>query len=150
MGKDYVKSVSKEIDRFIGLKYDMPNKVEAITDRIRTNYKKFSVIYTTFAILAFFIATLITKEFYAVFIAFTLFCLISVVVGEVKPKVPVGDKKYKIEKEYAYIVTVLITLCVAYYTNTIPTLSKTTIFTVILLTTHSVFAHLSIVETATH
>ncbi|ELP94795.1 hypothetical protein EIN_246890 [Entamoeba invadens IP1] len=146
MGKDYVKSVSKEFDNFIGCKYTLPKKVEEVTDRIRTNYNKFSVIYTLFAVLAFFIATLITKEFYAVFIAFLVFCCVSIIIGEVKPEVPIGDKKYKVKKYYAYIATIIITLAVAYYTKTMPTLTKTVGITLTLLTTHSIFAQISLIE----
>ncbi|KAL7716990.1 PRA1 family protein [Entamoeba marina] len=120
MGKDYIKSISKDIDNFIQCKYDLPKNVEEFTDRIRMNYKKFSIIYTVVFIAVYFLTTFMNKEFYPVFLVSTLFGLVSVVIGELKVTVPI-----------------------AYYTKTMPTLTKATIVSSLLTTAHSVFGHVT-------
>ncbi|KAL7712819.1 PRA1 family protein [Entamoeba marina] len=92
MGKDYIKSISKDIDNFIQCKYDL--------QRI-------------------------------------------VVIGELKVTVPIGDKKHRIQKWYCYVFTLLVTLLTAYYTKTMPTLTKATIVSSLLTTAHSVFGHVT-------
>ena len=140
MGKDIAKVFTHQLDNFIGLKYAVPSGFEKAYTRIRKNLKTFSIIYTMISMVLFFIATFFDKEFLPVFITFFIFGVAAIVIGVFEPKVPVGDKKYKIEGWYMYILLIVMIVIMAYFREEMASLIKTGVFTVIALVAHAVFA----------
>ena len=139
MGKDYVKSISKEIDRFLKCKYAVPKKVETTTDRIRKNTSTYATVYTVFSIAVLGIATFFAN-LYAVFIAYAILAVVAFVVGELKLNIPVGDKKYRVEKSYCALVALLLTLGVAWYSDALIPSLYTFGFALLCVVVHSIFA----------
>lgn len=140
MGKDFVNIISRQIDQFIKLKYGLPKNVEGATKRIRSNFDKFSIIYTIIAIVLMFGATFFNKEFATPATVFAIFGVVAIVLGELDLRIPIGDKKYKVEKIYGYILLLLITFLMSYFTDSISTLAKAGGLTVLLELVHSLFA----------